>query len=823
VTGWALSLRWLRRDLAAGELNVIALSLLVSVAAMSSVGFFTGRVQSALVGEADQLLAADLVVNGDLPIPDAFAAEAGRLGLTRGATATFPSMVQSQERVQLATVKAVSSSYPLRGAVRLSQSLDPAETGAPKPGHAWADSRLLGALGARLGDKVQVGSVTLVLTAVVAREPDAAMDLASFLPRVLLSDQDLAATGLVQPGSRIRFRLLVAGERSKVEEFRGWVQEHRQRGQRVEDVREARPEVRVSLERSERFLKLSALLSVFLGAAALGLSARRYVERHLDTVALLRTLCLTQDEILKLFLRQYALLALAAVGLGVLLGYGVQALLVLALRGLFETQLPPAGPLPALQGALVGIVLLFGFGLPPLLRLKGVAPLRVLRRDETPAGNALLASCFGAAALLSLLAWQAGELKLALLTTAALLVTVLVSTLAAWALVWGAPALPMPLSAGLRFGLKNVSRRRGLSVAQVVALSLGMMALMLLTVVRGDLLAAWQRQLPTDAPNRFVINIQPDQREPIRAFFAQRGLALPLLEPMVRGRLVRVNGKPTAPEKLEDERARSLAEREFNLSFAASGIAQSEGQHLSSGTPLDDAQPEFSIEEGIAKTLHLGLGDLLTYDIAGSIREGRITSLRKVDWGSFRANFFVVGSRALLGDQPASFITSFHLPEARAGVGDELAREFPNLTVIDVSTILAEVQAMVGKALRAVEAVFAFSVLAGLVVLYAATLSTHDERRREAALLRTLGASSAMVRQAANAELLLLGGLSGLLAAAIALGLGAAAAKLLFELPLDLSWWLLPAGLAFGAISARLAAAPLLREVLDTPPLRVLR
>ena len=834
MNGWRLSLRWLRRDLAAGELNVMGVSLVVAVAAMSSVGFFTGRVQSALVGEADQLLAADLVVNGDLPIPKEFAEEAARLGLRRGATATFPSMAQTTAqttaqavaadgRAQLSTIKAVSSSYPLRGAVRLAEASDPSERGAPNPGHAWADRRLLGALGLEVGDPLQVGKATLKISAVVAREPDSAMDLANFLPRLLINDQDLAATGLVQQGSRIRWRLLVAGERPAVETFRDWVKVHRARGQRVEDVREARPEVRVTLERSERFLKLSALLSVFLAAAALGLAARRYVERHLDTVALLRTLCLSQDEILALFLRQYALLAAFAVAAGLALGFTVQLVLAKALAGMFAAALPAPGLLPALQGALVGMVLLFGFGLPPLLRLRGVAPLRVLRRDQTPPGNAPVASALGGLALLGLLAWQAGEPRLAALTTFGLIFTVGVAALAAWGLVWGVPKLPMPPGAGLRFGLRNVARRRGLSVAQVVALSLGMMALMLLTVVRGDLLSAWERQLPKDAPNRFVINIQPDQRGPIAAFFEKRGLQAPLVEPMVRGRLTAINGKPTKPDKLEDEQARRLSEREFNLSFAAEGIAKKEGSRLASGTPLDDSKNEFSLEEGIAKTLNVKLGDVLTYDLAGSVREGKVTSLRKVDWGSFRANFFVVGSRAMLGDQAASYLTSFHLPEAQAAAGDALAKEFPNLTVVDISTLLAEVQAVLAKALRAVEAVFAFSVLAGLVVLYAATLSTHDERRREAALLRTLGASGSVIRQAANAELLLLGGLSGLLAAAIALGLGMAAAHFLFDLPISPSYWLLPAGLLFGALAARVAAAPLLREVLETPPLRVLR
>jgi putative ABC transport system permease protein len=812
-------LRWLRRDLAAGEVTVIAVSLVVAVAAMSSVGFFTGRVQDALVGEANQLLAADLVVHADQPLPPAFGEEADRLGLRRASTETFPSMVRTPSKTQLANIKAASAAYPLRGEIRFGAGSAKA-SGAPPRGQAWADARLLGALGVRVGDEVEVGNISLRVAAVVSREPDSSMALASFIPHLLMSEEDLAATGLVHPASRISYRLLVAGDRARVDSFRAWVKQHQGRGQRVEDVRDARPEVRSSLERSERFLKLSALVSVFLAAAALGLAARRYVERRLDTVALLRTLCLTQNEILALFLRQYALLAVASIAVGVALGFVVQFLLAAALAGMFETSLPPPGALPALQGAAVAVALLAGFGLPPLLRLRGVSPLRVLRRDQTPARNAPLAFALGAAALLLLLVWQARDGRLALIAAGGLATTVVVAAAAAFGLVWGIPRLPMPVSAGFRFGLRNVARRRGLSLAQIVALSLGFMALMLLTVVRGDLISAWKQQLPSDAPNRFVINIQPEDRDALLAFFKERGLAPPVLEPMVRGRLMAISGKPVHPDEFKDEQARRLADREFNLSFSGEATR---GSRVVSGRALDDAREEFSVEEGIAKSLHIHIGDQLTYDIAGEERTGTVVGLRKVDWGSFRVNFFVVGSRVLLGDEPASYITSFHLPESRRAVGDELSREFPTLTVVDVSAVLEEVQSLLSKALRAVEVVFLFSVLAGLAVLYAATLATQDERRHEAALLRTLGASGTTVRQAANAELLLLGGLSGLLAAGVALGFGALAARFLFDLPVTPSWWLLPAGLLAGAVVARLAATPLVREVLDTPPLRVLR
>ncbi|HEY9100806.1 ABC transporter permease [Chitinimonas sp.] len=818
---WNLAWRWLKRDLAAGELTVMAVALVVAIAAMSSVGFFTDRVTQALQSEADRLLAADLVLNTDQPLPPAFAAEADRRGLARGATITFPSMAQTAARAQLTTVKAVSSSYPLRGEVKLLQGTSEVKAkGAPAPGTAWADQRLFDALNLAPGAKLQLGEKTFVLAAVLAREPDGAMDLYNFVPRLLFNEADLAATKLIQPGSRVRYRLLLAGTPEQVNAMRNWLKPQLKRGQRLENVQEARPEIKTSLNRADRFLRLSALISVFLAAAAIALAARRYVERHLDSVALLRTLGLTQRDIVGLFLRQYSLLALIAISGGVALGWLAQFGLAHVLAGFFDTALPPAGPLPALAGGAVGLTLLLGFCLPPLLRLRGVSPLRVIRRDATPPGNAPLASLLGLAALAGLIAWQAGEAKLAALALAGLAGTVGLAALAAWGLVWLTPKLPLPANVGWRFGLANVARRRGLSVAQIVALALGLMALMLLTVVRGDLLAAWDKSVPKDAPNRFIINIQPEQRAAIAANFRSAGLTEPGFSPMIRARLINIAGQPVQPDRYGDEQAKRLSEREFNLSW---GNSLRKDNRITAGQPLQEDQPGWSVEEGIARTLGIKLGDTLSFDIAGTVYTAPVRNLRKVDWDSFQVNFFVVGSRALLAEQPASYVSSFYLPDARHAFGSALSRSFPNLTVIDVSVILREVRSVLDRVLAAVEVVFAFSLAAGIAVLYAATLATHDERKREAAILRTLGAAGAVVKQAASAELLLVGGLAGLLAAGAALGIGAAAAIQLFELPARISWWLLPTGLLLGALAARLAATPLLNRVLKTPPLRALR
>jgi putative ABC transport system permease protein len=818
MNGLGVAWRWLRRDLAAGELGVIALSLVVAVAAMCSVGFFTDRVRQALGNEANQLLAADLVVTSDHPIPHDFAQTAAEFGLRRGSTATFPSMVLLGERSQLASVKAVSANYPLRGQLRVLRQDREVVATAPRAGEAIADQRLFDALGVAPGATVQLGETTVRLTAILSREPDGAVDLYNFVPRLIINEADLPATKLIQPGSRVRYRLLAAGTVDQVDALHAVLVSQLQRGQRLEDIREARPELNTALNRAERFLRLSALMGVFLAAAAIALAARRYVERQLDAVALLRTLGQRQRQILGLFLRQYCLMALLAISAGVLLGWLAQFALSSALGGLFDTQLPPAGPLPGLAGAAVGAVLLFGFCLPPLLRLSGVPPLRVLRRDALPAGNAPIALALGVGALLGLIIWQAADARLAALTVAGLTGTVALAAGAAWLLIWLVPHLPG--RAGWRFGLANVARRRGLSVAQVVSLSLGLMALMLLTVVHNDLLAGWQRSLPPDAPNRFIINIQPEQRAAIAQYFSTAGQPVPVFAPMIRSRLVAMNDHAVKGSDYTDEQAQRLAEREFNLSW---GERERSDNKVVAGHALNADEPSWAVEEGLAKTLHIRLGDTLTFDLGGTRYTAPVLALRKVNWDSFRVNFFVVGTRALLEKQPASYVTSFHLDASQAGFASGLSRAFPNLTVIDVSAIVGEVRNVLDRVITAVQVVFAFSLVAGLVVLYAATLATHDERKQEAAILRTLGASRAVVRQAASAELLLVGGLAGLMAAAAALTAGMVAATQLFDLPVQPSWWLLPAGLVGGALSARLAAAPLLRRVLNTPPLRALR
>lgn len=799
-----IALRWLLADLRGGELSIILTALILSTATVASVGFLTERVELSLGSEARALLAADLVVSADRPLDPALAAEARARGLVVARTLTFPSMVQTSSDAQLVSLRAVDGPYPLRGElwVRAGGRMR-TTTAAPARGTVWLDEVLAARLELTEGATVELGDSSFTVAGWVVREPDVPLDMSMLTPRVLMHAGDLLATGLDQPSSRIRHRLLLAGPAPDIRALAQWLEPRLLPGQRLEDPSVARPQLRSAIERATRFLGLSALLSVFMGAAAIALAARRYTERHLDAVAMLRTFGWTQRQISALFLQQFVVLGGLGTTVGAALGWLGQLALLRAVAALFEVELPAATAWPALTSAAIGLTLLFGFVWPPLVQLRGVPPLRVLRREVEPSGGSIRAALLGAATLAALLYAQARDPRLAGLVGAAVLAVVLIGGAAALLLVWLVPRLATFGDAAVRYGVANLRRRRGLVIAQIVALSLGLMVLMLLTVVRTDLLAEWQKSIPTDAPNHFILNIQPEQREPLAEALRALALPVPELSPMVRGRLASAGTRTATSLGTDDPDTKQLVEREFNLSWS-DGFAPGE--------------PAWSVERGMAERLELSVGDTLAFTIDGQTYTAPIRELRDVKWDSFRVNFFVVGSRALLAEHPTSYITSLHLPAERRAVSFELTKRFPNLTVVDVSKVMAEVRTIIERVMLAVELIFLFSLCSGLVVLYAAALATEDERRREVAVLRALGVSRRTVSRAASAELWIIGGLAGLVGSTCALVAGAVTAYALFELPWVFDPWLVPLGIVVGGALSRAAATPLLRRVLRTPP-----
>ena len=816
-----LSLNFLRRDWRAGEWRVLLLALVLAVGSLATVGLFADRVRQALQQQAESLIGADLRITSTRPFSPSYREMAQKRGLQVLESRSFPSMVSHGEQVLLSEIQAVEPGYPLRGKIEIDDGKVHVANAIPAHDTVWVDERLLRRLNMTVGDEVGIGARHFKVAARIVKDIDQSIGFSSFAPRVLMNDADLASTGLVQEGSRISYRLMIAGDALQVKALRAALQEKLSGNEKMEDVRDARPEIRTAMERAEHFLGLAALTAAILAGAAMALAARRFVLRHLDGCAVMRCLGAQQGQVLWLFLYQFILLGVIAVVLGGLLGYVTQAVLIESIASMRAADLPQPGVLPLLKAAASGFALLLGFAFLPLLQMRKVSPLRVLRREMgSPEASAWLIYGLALLVLAGLFLWHAGSLKLGLTVLGGLLAGLLVFGGLAWLLLHGLARYAFLFESHLRHAFNNLARHGRSAAVQVVALSLGGMALLLLTLVRADLLQSWQGKLPPDTPNRFVVNIQPDQTQPVLDFFAQRSLPQPQLQPMVRGRLIAINDRPINGDSYPDPRARGLVEREFNLSYMEQMPAWNElvsGKWWNAG-----GSGELSVEEGIAKTLGIHLGDTLTYDVAGSRFTARVTSLRKVQWDSMKVNFFVITTPELLKDFPASYLSSFYLPPDKVRVGDELAREFPNVLLIDTGAVIAQVRNIIDQIAQTVSAVFLFTLLSGLAVLYAALLATQDERSHEAAILRTLGADSHYLRRLHLSEFAVLGGLSGLFAAAAAVLLGWVLARFVLDIPYqtNISIWFI--GCGGGMAVVMLAGWLATRQLVLRPPLRIL-
>jgi putative ABC transport system permease protein len=822
----ALPLRMLSRDWRAGELRILALALVVAVASVTSVAFFADRVRQALVQESHQLLGADLVLNADHAWRAEVRDEIARRRLAHAESTTFISMARHRDASRLAGVKAVSDGYPLRGKLRTAPALnvpDAPADGVPAPGSVWIDEQLALAFGAAVGDPLELGDATFRVGAILTLEPDRSVSFFNIAPRLIMHRDDLARTGLIQPGSRARYYLLVAGERPAVDRFEAWMKPRLARGESIQSLANARPEIRAGLERAQKFIGLTALLAVILAAVAVSLATRRYTRRHLDGYAVMRCLGATQRQLTRLFAWEFVALGVAACAVGCLAGYVAQLVIAWLVASFVIIALPQPTPLPALQGFLTGMALLLGFALPPLLQLKQVPALRVIRRDVgAPRQSAILAYGLGVAIMAALLVWQAGDTKLGLIVLGGFAGGLEAFAVVAFAALHAAARASGFAGASWRYGLASLRRRARTNTVQIIALSLGLTAIMLLTFTREDLLDTWRSKTPPDAPNRFIVNIQPDQREPLAAFFAAHGIAAPHLYPMVRGRYVARNGTPVEAEAFEG-RDKRLVEREFNLSFLAAKPAHNEVVSGAWFGPRELESGGLSVEEGIAKSLGWKLGDRLGWQVAGRTFEAPITNVRKLDWDSMRVNFFVITTPQLLEGFPASYVTSFHLPEAQAAFVNRLSQRFPTLTVIDTSAILRQVQSMMDQVIRAVQFVFLFALGAGVLVLYAALAATQDERVHEAAVMRALGASRAQVLAAQRTEFLALGALAGALAAVGATAIGFVIANQVFQFSYRVNHWVWLAGPALGLACVSLNVWAGARAALNRPPIAALR
>ena len=826
LAGWRLALRLLARDWRSGELYLLSAALVLTVAAITAVGFFTDRIERAMQRQGGELIAADLVIDASSPIPARFAEEAAARGLTTARMLTFSSVVLAGEQSQLVEVKAVDSAYPLRGTLRVERQLAGAEepvAQGPAPGEAWVEPRLLHVLGASVGDDLTLGNSTLPMTRILAYEPDRGGNFFQIAPRVMIALDAVDATGLVTPASRVRHRLLIAGDLPAIDAFAAWAEPKLPPNAGLIDAREARPEFETAVDRAGRFLHLAALTTLLVAGAAIALASRRLVDRQTDAVAVMRCLGAPRHLLTRVFALRLVAFGLVASLAGGAAGWLAQHGLALLLVDGVGTELPPASVKPLFVGLGTGLIALAGFALPPLLQLAQVPPLRVLRRDlGTPRASVALAAGGAGGALVLMVLWQAGDADLAWKLLGGVAAAVLSLAALGGILVWLA-GLAARRSRGVwRLGLAGLARRPGAAILQIVGFGLGVLALLLLAVVRLDLLRTWQQTLPEGAPNRFLINIQPAEVEPLRAFFAEHGIESSGIYPMVRGRLVAIDGEPVDPDAYEEPRAQRLAEREFNLSFAEQ---PQEDNEFAAGQWWDspDAPPQFSVEEAIAETLGMQMGDELRFWVAGREVEAPITSLRRVHWDSFNVNFFVIAPPSLLASEPATYVTSFYLPAEREALVTNLLQRFPSVTLIDVGTLLGQVRGIIEQGVRAVEYVFVFTLAAGVLVMYAGIQASLASRRAEHGVLRTLGASRRQMLRSLAVEFTTAGLLAGLMASIFAELTGWVLASELFGLPFAINPWLWIFGVLGSGLAIGLAGTLGTYRLLVKPPLAALR
>jgi len=815
----------------AGALRVLVFSLVLAVAAITAVSFFTQRIDTALNQQGSLLLGADLVLSANHALPENFEQRATTLGLASLRSYEFPSMVVFGNSSQLVEVKAVGQGFPLRGDLTIGATTDDegqVVKAIPKLGQVWVEPRLAHLLNLQVGSEVEVGERKFSVSAILLHEPSRGGDMFSFAPRLMMNVADLASTKLLQYGSRAKFQLLLAGTPDKINQYIRLTQPELGRGEKIQDLRNARPEIKLALEKAQQFLGLSAMVSVILAMVAMLLSSMPYIKQSLDSFALMRCFGASRNTVMQLLAIQTLIIAFFSALVGIVMGFMAQLGLAQLAGSLFVEALPPAGLMPMFVGMVASIAMMFAVVLPHAWQMRHLSAMNILRRETLVQPlSAQLKFLPAALTMSAMVFWQAQDFKIALATIGAILLLCLLVIACAYGFVWLTARLftlsPQNSTVNaVQLGVLGLKRRFAISTIQMIGFSIGLMVLVLLALIRGDLIHNWQASLPVDAPNRFVINIQPAQIDGVHQFFAQQHIKNAAVFPMVKARLMSKNGVAVKPEEFDDERARHLAEREFNLSWAAQ--MQSDNQMLSGRwwKPSDDGKLYISLEQDLAKTLGIQLGDKLEFEIAASPITLTVTSLRKVEWDSMRANFFAVTPPGVLERFNANYISSFHLPLRADGPLNQLLRQYPNLTIIDVAALMQQVRGIMQKMSSTVQYVFAFSLIAGSAVLYAALVATHEERILDATLLRVFGASRRQVAIAYIAEFSCIGLIAALVAVIAANLLAYYMSAHVFNIPFTFNFSLALLALLISASIIPFAAWLGLRKLLNIPPRHLL-
>jgi len=821
------ALRSFGREIRSGEVLVLLAAVGLAVAALTAVGFLTDRIGKAVARQANEVLAADLRLRSQAPVPDEWRELAAEYDLQTADTLSFPSVVFYGDDNALSTIKVVSDLYPLRGAVRVSDELFGEQREVddiPAAGEVWADGALLARVGADVGDVLDVGELQLKVTAVLTYRPDQSIGFASLAPTVIMNIADVDSSGLIGEGSRVAYALLVAGDEANVAGFNVAIEDILPDEIRVRSQEESSERAYNAADRAQRFLSLTAVISLLLSAVAVAMSARRFAHRRMDTVALMKSLGATQGFVITVALVQLMLLGVLGVIGGSVVGYVAEELLASILSDLLAGTLPDSGLRPVILASGSALVLMLGFALPAMIQLRNTPPLRVLRHDEMPpAPSRIFVGGLSLAAVAALLYQSVGDARMLLILIGGIIVMAGALYLVGRGLVAAIGRARSGVGVAWRYGLANVARRGRDSAVQVVAFGLGITVLLLLTIVRTDLLEGWRATLDENAPNHFLINIQPQELDPVATLFTQNGIDAPTFTPLVRARMTTINGESVKDREFPNRDGEWLANREANLSWSAE---LSTSNDIVEGTwwPTDYSGPPLvSIEEESATNTGVSIGDRLNFFVAGREVEAEIASIRKVNWDSFQPNFFLVLSPGALDGFPTTYISSLRIPEEEKPMLIGLMRAHPSISVIDLGAILQQVRGIIEKASLAVQAVFLFTLAAGIAVLFAAVQSTIDERRFESAMLRALGARRRTVFAGVMAEFAALGAAAGILASAGASVLAAIVAVQLFQLPYEFNPVIWVAGVGAGIVVVCVSGFFAARGAVNAAPVDVLR
>lgn len=830
MNSFAFALRALMRDLRAGELTVLLIAIIVAVSAMTAVGFFTDRVGRAVKSQASAVLAADLVARSASPIDPVWLDRARQSGLETTESLSFPTMVLKRDADEsaLASIRAVSDGYPLRGEILVSNEMfDDAQPAisVPEPGTVWAEPGLLGRLNIDVGDILTIGEMDLQITQVLEYQPNQGFGgMSGLAPGLMINLHDVPALNVIKPGSRVTYRQLYAGDDEALEDFRRELKDGLAPGAQLRGIEDAGEQINAAIQRAQGFLNLASLVTVILAAVATAMASRRYALRHLDTVALMKSLGATQGFIQKSTLVQLVLMILCTALIGSVLGFAFQGGLVFLAADLLKIDLPPTSIIAGSLGVITAATITIGFSFPHLLQLRTTAPLRVLRHDLPPPPlRSSMTYGIALASLFFMIYYIIRDLMLVGLIAAGMMVLALVSIAGGWLLVKGFTRFRGAAGVAWRYGLASIARRGSESIVQIVAFALGLMVLLLLTLVRNDLLGEWQRTIPEDAPNYFLINIEPETWPELEAFIQNELDAEVDYLPFIRGRVTHIKGILLEDFSFGEKGMPGILRQEVNLTWRDELPDTNE---LRAGEWWDkefDEEIKISLEARIAERLGLGIGDIMSFNVGGEQFDASISSLRFVEWDSMRPNFYFMLSPGLSEVLPQTYIASVYVPREQRKALSGLVRKFPGVTIFDLEVILGQVRMVINRVSMSVQYVFLFTLLAGIVVLLAAIQVTRDERRFESALLHTLGAGRSKILQGVAIEFTVLGAMAGLLAALGATGIGYVLATRVFDLDYAINplHWLV--GIVAGSLIVGVTGTLATRKAVSEPPVTVLR